>query len=143
LVEQQLGEIGVNIEIEQTSYDRYLSEIWMKAPLYVGYYGMRFTEDGILYLLLHSEGSWNEAHWSDDEYDQVIEDARQTTDNDERAELYARAQQILYERGPYLISFFQNEIGAQRNYVEGYELDPTGFFVPTQDVTLSEDAPTR
>lgn len=143
LVEQQLGEIGVNIEIEQTSYDRYLSEIWTKAPFYVGYYGTRFTEDGILYLLLHSEGSWNEAHWSDDEFDQVIEDARQTTDNDERAELYARAQQILHERGPYLISFFQNEIGAQRNYVEGYELDPTGFFVPTQDVTLSEDAPTR
>jgi len=143
LLKNQLKEIGVNIEIEQVSYDRYLSEIWKQAPFYIGYYGMRFTEDGILYLLLHSEGSWNEAHWSDDEFDQVLNEARQTTDNDKRAELYARAQEILHERGPFLVSFFQDELAAQRDYVEDYELDPTGFFVPVQDAKLSEDAPTR
>lgn len=143
LLKNQLSEIGVNIEIEQVSYDRYLSEVWTSAPFYIGFYGMRFTEDGILYLLLHSEGAWNEAHWSDDEFDQVLNQARQTTDNEERAELYARAQEILHERGPYLVSFFQNELAAQRNYVDNYQLDPTGFFVPSQNVQLSEDAPTR
>lgn len=143
LLKNQLKEIGVNIQIEQVSYDRYLSEIWSSAPFYIGYYGMRFTEDGILYLLLHSEGSWNEAHWTDEEFDQVLDQARQTTDKGERAELYARAQEILHERGPYLISFFQDELAAQRNYVDNYHLDPTGFFVPVQDVKLSKDAPTR
>lgn len=143
LLQSQLSEIGVNIEIEQVSYDRYLSEIWSSAPFYIGYYGMRFTEDGILYLLLHSEGSWNEAHWTDEEFDQVLNQARQTTETEQRAELYARAQEILHERGPYLISFFQDELAAQRKYVDNYQLDPTGFFVPTQDVQLSQDAPTR
>ena len=143
LLKNQLKEIGVNIEIEQVSYDRYLSEIWSSAPFYIGYYGMRFTEDGILYLLLHSEGSWNEAHWKDDEFDQVLNQARQTTDTNERAELYARAQEILHERGPYLVSFFQDELAASRNYVDNYQLNPTGFFVPTQNVQLSEDAPTQ
>jgi len=143
LLKNQLKEIGVNIEIEQVSYDRYLSEIWSSAPFYIGYYGMRFTEDGILYLLLHSEGSWNEAHWTDEEFDKVLDKARQTTDKDERAKLYGRAQEILHERGPYLISFFQDELAAQRKYVDNYNLDPTGFFVPVQDVKLSGDAPTR
>lgn len=143
LLKNQLKEIGVNIEIEQVSYDRYLSEIWSSAPFYIGYYGMRFTEDGILYLLLHSEGSWNEAHWTDEEFDKVLDKARQTTDKDEREKLYARAQEILHERGPYLVSFFQDELAAQRKYVDNYNLDPTGFFVPVQDVKLSGDAPTR
>jgi len=143
LLQEQLAEIGVDIEIERISYDRYLSDVWTQAPFYMGYYGLRFTEDGILHLLLHSEGAWNESHWSDDEFDQVIEDARRTTDADERAELYARAQEILQERGPYLISFFQDQLAAQREYVENYELDPTGFFVPVEDVSLGEGAPDR
>lgn len=143
LLKEQLSEIGVDVQVTQTSYDRYLSDVWRQAPFYVGYYGLRFTEDGILYLLLHSEGRWNEAGFADDEFDQVLEDARQTTIPDERAELYARAQEILHERGPYLISFFQDQIGASRNYVDNYQIDPTGFFVPVEDVQLGDDAPDR
>ena len=143
LLKEQLKPLGVTINIKQVSYDNYLSNVWKKAPFYVGYYGLRFTEDGILYLLLHSNGSWNEAHWSDDEFDKVIEQARQSTKKQERADLYAKAQRILQERGPYLVPFFQDELAASRKYVDDYQLHPTGFFVPIQDVKLGSNAPTR
>lgn len=143
LYKEQLAEIGVDVEVQQVSYDRYLSEIWTQATFYVGYYGLRYAEDGILYLLLHSDGSWNEAHWSDEEFDQALEEARQVTDPERRQELYGRAQEILYERGPFLIPFFMDRLGASRDYVNNYKLDPTGFFVHLQDVSLSDNAPTK
>jgi peptide/nickel transport system substrate-binding protein len=143
LLKEQLAPLNVNVEIQQVSYDNYLSNVWTQAPFYVGFYGLRFTEDGILFLLLHSEGSWNEAHWSDDEFDQKLEDARRTADPDERAQLYADAQRILWERGPYLVPFFQDELAASRDYVENYQLDPTGFFVPVEDTWLGDGAPNR
>jgi len=143
LLKEQLAPLNVNINIKQVSYDNYLSNVWSQAPFYVGFYGMRFTEDGILYLLLHSEGSWNEAHWTDDEFDEKLDKARRTTDTEERAELYADAQRILWERGPYLVPFFQDELAASRDYVDNYQLDPTGFFVPITDTWLGEGAPNR
>ena len=143
LLKEQLKPLGVTINIKQVSYDNYLSNVWKKAPFYVGYYGMRFTEDGILYLLLHSEGSWNEAHWSDKEFDKVIEQARQATNKQKRAKLYAKAQRILQDRGPFLIPFFQDELAASRKYVDDYQIHPTGFFVPIQDVKLTSNAPTK
>lgn len=143
LLKQMLAKINVNIEIKQISYDRYLSNVWSKAPFYMGYYGMRFTVDGILYLLLHSKGSWNEAHWHNEEFDKALNKARQTTDKDKRDELYAKAQKIVQQKGPYVIAFFQDELGAEQDYVVDYQLHPTGFFVPVQDVSLTNKAPTK
>lgn len=143
VMKEMLSEVNIDVEISQISYDQYIENVWKQAPMYMGFYGMRFTEDGILYLLLHSQGEWNEASWSDEEFDQTLNQARQTTDQQKRAELYAKAQQIVHDRGPYAIPFFQEEVSARREYVVDYELHPTGFFVPVTNVQLSDGAPQR
>lgn len=143
LFKSQLSKIGVNLPLEQVSSDYYLSNVLAQAPCYTGFVGMRFTEDDFFTLILTSDAPYNETAFSDDEFDELINQARQTVDETERAQLYGEAQRILYERGPYVIPVHPDRTSATRTYVGNYEPNPLPFFYHPESISLGMDAPTR
>ncbi|WP_436348164.1 ABC transporter substrate-binding protein [Natronorubrum sp. FCH18a] len=125
LFQEQLREIGVEMEIEQLSYDQYVSEVWGQAPAYCGSYGTKFNENSLVSRLLHSDGPWwSENEWENDEKDQIIEDAARTTDEETRQELYGRLQELEHEEGAYIIPFFENLTAAQGEWVNDWQRHP-------------------
>lgn len=143
MIQGQLQEIGITFDIEQVSYDRYINDVWTKAPCYMGMYGMRISGANFMKLLLHSEGGWNgESHFSNQEFDDAIDTANASTDEQQRAEAMATAQEIVAKQGPYAIPYYDDQIGASNAYVEQYNVSPLTYLFYADEIALSADAPT-
>ncbi|MCV0384676.1 MAG: hypothetical protein K5799_14725 [Erythrobacter sp.] len=69
-------------------------------------------------------GGTNYVNFSDAEVDQLIEDARRTSDRDERAELYRQAQLRIAEIGPMLFIYNYHFVDVLQEYVRGYVFNP-------------------
>src|SRR5690606_33156478 len=107
----------------------------------VGFYNMQPTVDGIMSLLYTSDAVWNETKWNNAEFDRLIKEARGTIDEARRAELYAQAQQLMYDEVPTVIPVFFDLLGAKRDYVENFDLHPRGAVFRLDHVSLGEGAP--
>jgi len=144
VIQDQLQEVGITFDIEQISYDRYINDVWTKAPCYMGMYGMRISGANFMKLLLHSQGGWNgESHFSDEEFDEAIDRAITSTDRETSAEAMATAQEIVSNQGPYAIPYYDDQIGASNDYVERYNVGPLTYLFYADEIALSSDAPTR
>jgi len=144
LFKEQLAEIGITFDIQQISYDKYISDVWTKAPCYMGSYGMRISGANFMKLLLHSEGGWNgESHFSNSEFDEAIDNAVSSTDPEQKQEYMNTAQQIIHDEGPYSVPFYTDNIGIANDYVNNYELSPLTYLFYPDEYALGPDAPTR
>jgi peptide/nickel transport system substrate-binding protein len=142
IAQENCAEVGINFDIEQVSSDFWLSSIEGQGEFYVGIYGLRIIEDKILRQVHHSDGPWNYG-WSNEEFDNAIDEARATSDPERRQELYAEAQEIAQMNAGMITPFFQASLGMAQDYVSNYEQDPTSRQLPLYDKHLSSDAPTK
>jgi peptide/nickel transport system substrate-binding protein len=83
---------------------------------------------------LPEEGGFNSGYYQNTELDEILEEARRSTDQEERAELYRRVQEIVHEEAPWLFvaNWVQNAVTSDR--VENFRLEPS-FFLLLKDVT--------
>ena len=79
--------------------------------------------DGLLYPLFHSTDAhtWarDPSHWTDPQVDKLLDDARATSGQDERAEMYEKAQQIINDAAPAIFAMEQASIGAADTHIQG------------------------
>ncbi|MGO1591364.1 MAG: ABC transporter substrate-binding protein [Ancrocorticia sp.] len=73
------------------------------------------------------DSPFNETHWDDEEFIDLIEQARGETNDDARGELIVKAQSIMYERGSLIIWGFANQLDAYQSYVGGLVPNTTGL----------------
>jgi peptide/nickel transport system substrate-binding protein len=144
LMQEQLKKVGIEFDIETMGYDNWSATVWQKSPFYVGAYGMRISGANFMKLMLHSEGNWNgESNWSNEEFDQAVDNAIAETDTEQKQQYMQKAQTISRDEGPYVISFYIDTIGASKNYVEKYDLNPLAYQIYPDEYALGPDAPTR
>ena len=127
LVQEQLGEIGIEFDLQEVTWDNYLAEVEGVAEFYVGTHPMWAIERQAMFILLHQDGSWNGVNWSGDSYDAfeaALDAALSTDDEQEVEERYAEAQQIIHENAGYVVPFFADAIAGHRDNVEGFVMDP-------------------
>ncbi len=84
------------------------------------------------YLPQTAQGSmpdapYNETHWADPTFVNLIRQARQTVDEKTRDGLLKQAQKIEYDSGGYIIWGFNNQVDAYHNNVGGLVPDKTGI----------------
>ncbi|WP_037333394.1 ABC transporter substrate-binding protein [Saccharomonospora piscinae] len=73
------------------------------------------------------DAPYNETHWDDAEFQDLVGRARRTLDADERTALLHEAQRIEYDRGGNIIWGFVNQVDAYQVYVGGFVPDRTGL----------------
>lgn len=110
---------------------------WLEVELGVTGWGSRPIPQQYLLEAYISTGSFNEAHWSDEELDALILEASVTADLEERAAIYSQIAQIFAERGPVIIPFFAPIIGAYTDSVEGLNMHPFPGRTDFRSVTVS------
>ena len=116
---------GIKITIEpQEEAVYYADNGWLEVDLAITPWGPRPVPQVYLDLYLKSGAQWNEAHWSDDEIDQLIEVARTSLDEDERTNAYHEIQRIMIERGPIIIPYFFASFGVMADSVGGVDVHP-------------------
>lgn len=132
LIQAQLGEIGIDLSIETTEIGTYLEMTGNgEADMYVGSWGT-VTLDGDygLYPMFHSDNAGNPGNrsfYANDEVDALLEQARQSTDESERLELYAEAQQIIVDEAPIVPLYHSVLLAGLRENVNGFFQYPSSF----------------
>lgn len=135
-IQADLAKVGIQAKIETYEWNTFLSKV--NAGL-IGKEDMADMAemawmtndpDTLPYLTLRSDampdkGGFNSGYYSNPEVDALLEKARRTTDQAERATLYKKMQTIVHDDAPWLFvaNWKQNAVANVR--VQGLKLQPS------------------
>ena len=137
-VKEMAKSAGFDIEVETMSHDTYLANVWMKGQFYMGYWGMQATEDATFNLLLTSNASYEDTAWKNKDFDKLIDDARSTTDDAKRRDLYAKAQELQLKDTPYIVPIFEDILTASGKGAEDWTIAPLSRYFYVENVWLDK-----
>lgn len=130
LYQAQALKAGIKIKVEREPNDGYWTNVWMKKPWCVSYWGPRPTEDMILSVAYLGDAPWNETHWNNERLNHLIVQARGTLDDNKRAEMYREIQLILRDKGgsvvpasAHMVHAVAANVGTPEQISNSWELD--------------------
>ncbi len=141
VLQSQLQQINVNVEIEQLEWGTLLNAMredrdWDILNIILTFQG---DPDGYTYQYFHSDSGENHPGISEPELDELLEQGRQTVDEDERMEIYEEIQKRLSDEWVPklpLFSYYQNFPAQDR--VHGWWMVPTISYRSLRDVWLED-----
>ncbi|GAA3748855.1 peptide/nickel transport system substrate-binding protein [Spinactinospora alkalitolerans] len=122
---EQAKAAGVTVNLRRVTSEEFYGDNYLKWDFAQDFWGTRN------YVSQAAQGSlpdapFNETHWADEEWIDLVKEAQATVDDDERAELLHSAQEIEYERGGYIVWGFTTVIDGYNANVKGFEPSVTG-----------------
>ncbi len=116
--QEQAAKAGITVEINQIPSDAFWSEAWLVVPFVGSHWGER-PADQVLNEVFRCGASWGEAYWCNDEFEQKLDEARNTLNFDERKVVYQRLQELQASEGGEIIPFFVNNIRIFNSRLQG------------------------
>ena len=140
-IQADLKAVGLDVKIETFEWNTFLGKVNPglegKADM-AEMAWMTNDPDTLPFLTLRSEawpdkGGFNSGYYANEEVDRLLEKARRSTDQAERARLYKEMQEIVREEAPWVFvaNWKQNAVTSDR--VEDFRLEPS-FFLLLHDV---------
>ena len=125
LIQEQAAAVGIKLTLAPVAASEWYAKLvdgstnmspnrWTQRP----------DPDGLLYILFHSKGYANTARYKNDKVDALLDEARQTYDQEKRKKLYSEAQKIIVADSPMLSLFFSVEYAAMRDSVQNFQWIP-------------------
>lgn len=143
-IQADLAKVGLKVKIETYEWNTFLGKVNPglegKADM-AEMAWMTNDPDTLPYLALRTgawpdKGGFNSGYYSNKKVDELLEKARSSTDQAERAKLYKQMQEIVHDDAPwaFIANWKQNAVtGAQ---VKNFKLQPS-FFLMLQKVSKS------
>lgn len=136
-IQADLAKVGLKVKIETYEWNTFLGKVnpglQGKADM-AEMAWMTNDPDTLPYLALRSDawpekGGFNSGYYSNPEVDKLLEQARATTEQAKRAELYKQMQQIVYDDAPwaFIANWKQNAVTTSQ--VKGFSLQPSFLLV--------------
>jgi ABC-type transport system substrate-binding protein len=100
--------ISINVKFVEIQSD-YMDMLLNSNPPSVyrfGWYADTINDPDNFLKLFHSGSEWNISGWSNSKFDQLIEDAAQSSDPEKRQELYIAAERVLCEEEVLIIPLY-------------------------------------
>jgi peptide/nickel transport system substrate-binding protein len=117
---------GISINVVREPNDGYYSDVWLKKPFCVVAWGARPTPDVMYSLAYKDDAAWNESHWKNPRFNELLLMAKSELDDAKRAEMYREMAMLANDDGGTIIPFFKNFVYARRTNVEhGEKLAPS------------------
>ncbi|MDZ4735803.1 MAG: ABC transporter substrate-binding protein [Rhodospirillaceae bacterium] len=134
LIQADWAAIGVTAEIVSYEWGEYLerSNNGEHQTLLLGWTGDNGDPDNFLHVLLScaaAEAGANRARWCNEEFSDLLTQAKQITDIDERTKLYEQAQVVFKEEAPWITVAHSIVFMPVRNEVKNYLIDPFGTHI--------------
>ena len=121
--QEQAAEAGIRVNVVNAAADGYWSTVWMKKPAFTTSWGER-PADQALNEAFHSSAKWNESHYSNPEFDHLLEAARAELNFAKRRALYIKAQNYLAKTSGTLIPFHVTQLVVLSNRVTHFDPVP-------------------
>lgn len=117
LFAEQARPAGLDIKVNHVPVDAYWSSVWLKKPFCVVSWAARPTPDVMFSLAYKSGAEWNESHWENERFNELLLKAKSEMDDSLRAEMYGEMQSLCRDDGGTIIPFFRNRMAARRDNV--------------------------
>ncbi|NVK29904.1 MAG: ABC transporter substrate-binding protein [Gammaproteobacteria bacterium] len=108
---------GIDINVVREPSDGYWSNVWLQKPFCFVKWGARPTPDNMLSLAYAADAAWNESHWKNPRFNELLVAARAELDEAKRSEMYHEAQMLCKDDGGTIIPAFVNFVCARRKNV--------------------------
>jgi peptide/nickel transport system substrate-binding protein len=112
LFKEHAAKAGIDIKLVKHPEDGYWSSVWLKKPFTMCYWAPRPTCDMIFSTAYSGDAPWNDTHFANERFDQLVRAARAELDDARRLEMYTECQRILNERGGTVVPFFKDYVEA-------------------------------
>jgi dipeptide transport system substrate-binding protein len=131
LIQEDFGAIGVDVEIVSYEWGEYLERSSAEdrdGAVILGWTGDNGDPDNFLGVLLSCAGvgEANRAQWCNEEFSDLINQAKATPDQEQRAELYRQAQVIFKQEAPWATIAHSTVFMPMSTKVQGYVMSPLG-----------------
>ena len=103
---------GININVVQEPADGYWSNVWLKKGWCACYWSGRATEDWMFSTAYESGVPWNDTHWENARFQELLLTARAELDSNKRREQYTEMQMLLSQEGGTIIPMLANTVDA-------------------------------
>ena len=130
LYSEHAKKAGININVVREANDGYWSDVWLKKPWVFVKWGARPTPDQMFTLAYKDDAPWNESHWQNKRFNELLLLAKAELDDTKRAAQYREMCQIASDDGGTVIPFFANFVYARNkkvahgpNLASAWELD--------------------
>ncbi len=127
-LQSELQGAGITMNIKQETFASLLSDSAAhnyQAAL-LGWSG-RPDPDGNMYSWFHTGGGFNDMQYSDPQVDTLLDAARATSVQAQRASDYQQAETLMLQDAPYVFLYHGVSIQATTKNVQGYTILPTGI----------------
>jgi len=118
LIKEQAQKAGININVVREPSDGYWSNVWMKKEWCMCYWGGRPVEDMMFTVAYQTGAPWNDTHWSNKRFDELLVAARAELDTDKRGKMYAEMQEICRNDGGAVVPMFNQMVGASSDKLD-------------------------
>lgn len=118
LMKEQAAPAGIDINIVREPSDGYWSNVWMKKPWVMCYWGGRPTCDWMFSQAYAEGANWNDTYWSHTRFNELLQQARGELDAAKRGEMYREAQQLVRDEGGVVVWGFANYVYALADKVK-------------------------
>jgi peptide/nickel transport system substrate-binding protein len=123
VLKEQWAEAGIDVNVIVEPESVYYGDNgWLEVDLGITGWGSRPVPQFYLDVMLVCEAEWNESHYCNPDFDQLVQTAGTTLNEQERVQAYTEIQRILIEEGPVIIPYFFPQLGAISDSFTGLEL---------------------
>jgi peptide/nickel transport system substrate-binding protein len=124
---EQAKAAGIRIKVKQWPAASYYDEVWLKKSHYIDIWNRRHPLDAMATFCV-SSAAWNEAKFTNKEFDDLVIKALGTVDEAEREKLTTDALTLLAQESGYIIPLLTSKLYLQDKKVRDAK--------PTYDTTL-------
>jgi peptide/nickel transport system substrate-binding protein len=134
-VQQMFKEVGVDARVEfrewATVFQQMRGDPFTPQLFTFGWVTTNADADYSLYALFHSKGTppkgWNTSRYANPRVDQLLEQARRSVQQSERARMYGEVQDVLAKDLPWIPVYNTKEIVVTRAAVKGFTVHPVEY----------------
>lgn len=118
LFREHAAAAGITINVVREPADGYWSDVWLVKPFTVVQWGARPTPDVMFSLAYKAGAEWNESHWENARFNELLLLAKAETDDAKRVEMYKEMMMLCRDDGGTIVPFFRNRVWARRSNVQ-------------------------
>jgi len=112
LIKEHAKKAGININVVREPDDGYWSNVWIKKEWCMCYWGGRPIED-MMFSVAYADGApWNDTHWSNAKFNELLVAARAELDEVKRRKMYYDMQEICRNDSGTVVPMYNQMVEA-------------------------------
>jgi|SaaInl7_200m_RNA_FD_contig_41_373085_length_2386_multi_38_in_0_out_0_1 peptide/nickel transport system substrate-binding protein len=112
LYKEHAAKANINVNVVREPNDGYWSNVWLKKPFVACFWSGRPTEDWMFSIAYAEDSSWNDTHYKDPRFNELLKMGRIELDDKKRRAIYYEMQQLLSDEGGVIVPLFANFVDA-------------------------------